>query len=82
MWPCYTLGYLAVSICLGVFDDVLKLQSCLQQHWLLTGDHLLVNGVVEVGHLHMETNTKKGDNECVNTQCCGGSLLHVLHGGQ
>ena len=24
-------------ICLGVFDDVLKLQSSLQQHWLLTG---------------------------------------------
>ena len=46
--------YLAVCICLGVFDDVLKLQSSLQQHWLLTGDHLLVSGVVEVGYLHKE----------------------------
>ena len=51
--------YLAICICLGVFDDVLKLQSSLQQHWLLTGDHLLVNGFVEVGYLHMETGQEK-----------------------
>ena len=57
--PLWYTMYLAVCICLGVFDDVLKLQSSLQQHWLLTGDHLLVNGVVEVGYLHTETGQGK-----------------------
>ena len=45
----HNVQYLAFCICLGVFDDVLKLQSSLQQHWLLTGDHLLVSGVVDHG---------------------------------
>ncbi len=37
--------------CPGILDDVLKGESSLQHHSLLAGDHLLVDGVVEVSHL-------------------------------
>ena len=67
--------YLAVCICLGVFDDVLKLQSGLQQHWLLTGDHLLVNGVVEVGHLHIPVKGKRRNRASSGIHGCSSFMV-------
>ena len=37
--------------CTGILDDVLKGQGSVQHDGLLAGDHLLVYGVVKVGHL-------------------------------
>jgi len=34
-----------------VLDDMLKSHGRLQHHGLLTGNHLLVNSIVEMGHL-------------------------------
>ena len=34
-----------------MLDDVFKGQSCVQHHWLLAGNHLLVYCIVEVSNL-------------------------------
>ena len=39
---------------LRVLDGVIECPCSIQHHWLLTGDHLLVDGVIEVGNLFQD----------------------------
>ena len=53
---------------LGVLDDALEGHGCLQHQGLLAGDHLAVDGVVEVGHLG-EREKKREEGELAWSPC-------------
>ena len=47
-----------ISSCVQYLDDLFKGQGKAKHHRSLRGNHLLVNGVVEMGHLqHSDTFT-------------------------
>ena len=59
-YACTYLGPRLGSGLLGVLDEVLEGQSCLQHHGLLTWQHLVVYGVVEMGDLRGRRGGEEG----------------------